>query len=55
MYLVWFVSGRHLFYERYSATVLDDAVDFVKLAEAMGAEGLRATTQEEFEEAFAKH
>ena len=40
--------------ERYSATVLRDAVDYVKLAEAMGAEGMRATTQEEFREAFAK-
>ena len=44
-----------LFYdERYSATVLRDAVDFVKLAEAMGAEGMRATSREEFKEAFAK-
>ena len=44
-----------LFYEkRYSATVLNDAVDFVKLAEAMGAVGIRATTQDEFREAFAK-
>lgn len=46
---------QNLFYEaRYSATVLNDAVDFVKLAEAMGAEGIRATTQEEFKDAFAK-
>ena len=46
---------QDLFYdERYSATVLRDAVDFVKLAEAMGAEGMRATTQEEFREAVAK-
>jgi len=30
---------QDLFYEkRYSATVLDDGVDFVKLAEAMGAQ-----------------
>ncbi len=44
-----------LFYgKRYSATVLNDAVDFVKLAEAMGAVGIRATSQEEFKEAFAK-
>ena len=44
-----------LFYgQRYSATVLNDAVDFVKLAEAMGAVGIRATSQEEFKEAFAK-
>ena len=42
-----------LFYgQRYSATVLNDAVDFVKLAEAMGAVGMRATTQEEFAVAF---
>jgi len=38
-----------LFYEkRYSATVLDDGVDFVKLAEAMGVTGYRVTTKEEF-------
>ena len=44
-----------LFYEkRYSATVLNDAVDFVKLAEAMGAVGIRATTREEFQKAFQK-
>lgn len=46
---------QDLFYdERYSATVLRDAVDFVKLAQAMGAEGIRAESQEEFKEAFAK-
>ena len=46
---------QNLFYgQRYSATVLNDAVDFVKLAEAMGAVGIRVTTQEEFREAFAK-
>ena len=46
---------QDLFYdERYSATVLRDAVDFVKLAEAMGAEGMRALPQEEFKEAFSK-
>ena len=44
---------QDLFYEkRYSATVLDDGVDFVKLAEAMGAKGYRVTSQEEFNEAF---
>lgn len=43
-----------LFYEQhYSATILNDRVDFVKLAEAMGATGYRATTREEFNEAFA--
>lgn len=42
-----------LFYEkRYSSTILNDGVDFVKLAEAMGAKGLRATTRKEFNEAF---
>ena len=46
---------QNLFYgQRYSATVLNDAVDFVKLAEAMGAVGIRATSQKEFKEAFAK-
>ena len=46
---------QNLFYgQRYSATVLNDAVDFLKLAEAMGAEGIRATTQEEFKSAFEK-
>ncbi|MGN1266567.1 MAG: thiamine pyrophosphate-dependent enzyme, partial [Dorea sp.] len=45
---------QNLFYgQRYSATVLNDAVDFVKLAEAMGATGIRAITKEEFSEAFA--
>lgn len=44
---------QNLFYEgRYSATVLNDAVDFVKLAEAMGAKAYRATTREEFTDAF---
>lgn len=46
---------QDLFYgKRYSATVLNDSVDFVKLAEALGAEGVRVTTQEEFKEAFAR-
>ena len=45
---------QNLFYgQRYSATILNDAVDFVKLAEAMGATGIRATTKEEFKEAFS--
>lgn len=44
-----------LFYDkRYSNTVLKDSVDFVKLSEAMGAEAYRATTIEEFENAFQK-
>ncbi len=46
---------QDLFYEkRYSATVLDDGVDYVKLAEALGAVGLRATNREEFNEALDK-
>ncbi|MGN0352595.1 MAG: biosynthetic-type acetolactate synthase large subunit [Roseburia sp.] len=46
---------QDLFYEkRYSATVLDDGVDFVKLAEAMGATGYRVTTREEFNDALQK-
>ena len=44
-----------LFYgQRYSATILNDAVDFVKLAEAMGAVGMRATTLDEFKAAFSE-
>ena len=42
-----------IFYEgRYSATTLDHHVDFVKLAEAMGAKGIRVNTPEEFQKAF---
>lgn len=45
---------QDLFYdERYSATVLRDAVDFAKLAEAMGAVGMHVESQEEFKKAFA--
>lgn len=44
-----------LFYgQRYSATVLDDGVDFVKLSEAMGATAAKVTTREEFKAAFAE-
>ncbi|WP_296118187.1 biosynthetic-type acetolactate synthase large subunit [uncultured Eubacterium sp.] len=44
-----------LFYEkRYSNTILNDGVDFVKLAEAMGATGMRAKTQEEFAKELAE-
>ena len=46
---------QNLFYgQRYSATVLNDAVDFVKLAEAMGAKAFRASTREEFVQIFEK-
>ena len=44
-----------LFYgQRYSATVLNDSVDFVKLAEAMGATAYKVESKEDFEAAFAK-
>ena len=44
-----------LFYDkRYSNTILNDNVDFAKVAEALGAIGCRVTTIEEFEEAFKK-
>ena len=43
------------FGKRYSNTVLADRkTDFVKLAEAFGAVGMRATTPEEFDAAFSK-
>ncbi len=46
---------QHLFYgERYSATVLDDSVDFVKLAEALGAKGIRVSKKEELPAAVAE-
>ena len=38
--------------ERYSQTTLNRGPDFVKLAEAYGIPGYRATNQEEFEAAF---
>lgn len=42
-----------LFYgKRYSHTVLNDQVDFVKLAEAMGAKAYRVTKMEEFQPAL---
>ncbi len=44
-----------LFYgKRYSATVLNDNVDFAKLADALGAEGHHITNMDEFEDAFKK-
>ncbi|OUQ26250.1 acetolactate synthase, large subunit, biosynthetic type [Lachnoclostridium sp. An131] len=46
---------QNLFYgRRYSATVLNDNVDFVKLAEALGAEGMRVTKREEVAPALEK-
>ena len=44
---------QDLFYgKRYSSTVLDDSVDFVKVSEGMGAKAYRVNTIEEFEKAF---
>jgi acetolactate synthase-1/2/3 large subunit len=44
---------QSIFYEkRYSATTLDNHVDFVKLAQAMGAKGVRVTTRDEFQAAL---
>jgi acetolactate synthase-1/2/3 large subunit len=44
-----------LFYNhRYSNTILNDNVDFVKVAEALGATGIRATNLGEFEDALKK-
>lgn len=39
---------------RYSNTTLDRKTDFVKLAQAFGAKGYRASDKESFEEAFKK-
>lgn len=42
-----------LFYgKRYSQTVLDDQVDFVKVAEGLGVKAYRVTKKEEFEPVF---
>ena len=44
-----------LFYgKRYSQTVLQDEVDYVKVAEALGCEGIRVTKKEEVEDALKK-
>lgn len=44
---------QNLFYEgRYSATILEDKADFVKVAEALGCRGIRVTKKEEFAPAF---
>ncbi len=41
-----------IYNKRFSQTDLDRGPDFVKLAEAYGLKGFRASNQEEFEEAF---
>ena len=44
-----------LFYgQRYSQTILRDKTDFVKVAESMGAVGIRVTKKEEFAPALEK-
>lgn len=44
---------QNLFYGgRYSATILEDKADFVKVAEALGCRGIRVTKKEEFAPAF---
>jgi len=54
-YLGMVRQWQQLFFEkRYAATCLDIAPDFVKLAEAYGAEGLRATKPEEVEAVLKK-
>ncbi|MBO5313120.1 MAG: biosynthetic-type acetolactate synthase large subunit [Clostridia bacterium] len=46
---------QNLFFgKRFSNTVLERKTDFVKLAEAFGAVGMRVSNIEEFEEAFKK-
>ena len=46
---------QNLFYgKRYSQTVLDDGIDFVRIAEGMGALGIRVTAKEEVEPALRR-
>ena len=46
---------QNLFYgKRFSHTILDDGIDFVKIAEGMGALGIRVTKKEEVEDAILK-
>ena len=57
--LIEIVINNHvlgtLFYDhRYSSTILDDKVDFVKFAESMGAVGIRVTKKEEVGPAIEK-
>ena len=54
-YLGMVRQWQELFYDRhYSGSVLDGNPDFVKLAEAYGAKGLRVTRTEEVRPALAK-
>lgn len=44
-----------LFYgKRYSNTILDDAVDFIKVSEGLGAKAYKCTTPDEFEKALTE-
>ncbi|HHT96436.1 MAG TPA: biosynthetic-type acetolactate synthase large subunit [Clostridiales bacterium] len=46
---------QNLFYgERYSYTTFDDGLDFVKIAEALGATGYKVTKKEELEDVIRK-
>ena len=43
------IHSDTLFYEhRYSQTILDDGVDFVKVAEGLGCQAFKVTTKEAF-------
>ena len=54
-YLGMVRQWQELFYEkRYASTLIEHAPDFVKLAEAYGALGLRATRPEEVETVLSK-
>ena len=47
-------GDQTLFYgKRYSSTILNDSVDFVKVSEGLGAKACRVTTTEELKEALA--
>lgn len=55
MWLDMVRQWQTLYYqERYSHTVLRDSVDFVKVAEAMGADGIRVSSKEELVPALEK-
>ena len=46
---------QYLFYEqRYSSTILEDKVDYVKVSEGLGVQAARVTTIAEFKEVFEK-
>jgi acetolactate synthase-1/2/3 large subunit len=46
---------QELFYQnRYAATILEACPDYIKLAEAFGAKGFRATKQSEVDEVITK-